>query len=166
MIGWGVCSRLFLVAVILLVSLGAAPTYAQNPDSKTKKDSASSQSKAPPNAFSKPYGYYLNPMLDHIQASSDQRTKITVIVQNYRGSIEPLRLEYNARQQDFLSNVVKGQPSAQIMEQQMRLSQMYEEITSHYCRMSLEVRRVLNPDQIVRYEEFKRKRGWTRSQGK
>ncbi|MBX9569757.1 MAG: hypothetical protein K2X77_12745 [Candidatus Obscuribacterales bacterium] len=113
-------------------------------------------------AFNKPYGYYLNPMLDHIQADPDQRAKITVILQNYRGRLEPLRNEYNAKRQEFLTNVVKGVSSDVIMAQQIKIGHLYEEITSHYCQMSLEVRRLLKDDQIVRYEEFKRQRGWTR----
>lgn len=116
----------------------------------------------PAAAFNKPYGYYLNPMLEHIQANADQRTKITVILQNYRGRLEPLRNDYNIKRQEFLTNVVKGVSSDVIMAQQLKIGHLYEEITSHYCQMSLEVRRLLNPDQIVRYEEFKRQRGWTR----
>lgn len=144
-------------------------SIAQDGANKDSKDAASGEPAPgtgadgkPTAAFSKPYGYYLNPMLDHIQANPDQRTKISLVLQNYRGRLEPLRNEYNTKRQEFLTNVVKGVSSDVIMAQQIKIGHLYEEITSHYCQMSLEVRRLLNPDQIVRYEEFKRQRGWTR----
>lgn len=152
-----------------LFTILSTSSIAQDGANKNSKDSAPGDPAPgmgadgkPAAAFAKPYGYYLNPMLDHIQANADQRTKITLVVQNYRGRLEPLRNEYNAKRQEFLTNVVKGVSSDVIMAQQIKIGHLYEEITSHYCQMSLEVRRLLNPDQIVRYEEFKRQRGWTR----
>ena len=138
-------------------------------DGSRSKDSSAGETAAAAGAdgktsadFSKPYGFYLNPLLDHLQANADQRVKISAILQSYRGRLEPLRNDYNVKRQEFLSNVVKGVSSDVIMGQQIKISNLYEEICSHYCQMSLEVRRVLTDEQIVRYEEFKRQRGWTR----
>lgn len=135
-------------------ALSQAPDNSKAPDlSKT----ASAQK------FSKPYGYYLNPLLDYIRSNDDQRVKITAIVQSYRGRLEPLRNQYRQKNQVFLNNVAKGQSSEQIMDEQTQLGRLYSEINLYYCQMGLEVRKVLNPDQIIRYEEFKRQQGWSSS---
>ena len=152
---------LLTIAGIIFVSLPSTAQEGSNKSGDRSKNSADNSSGLEKKSYSKPYGYYLKPMLDHIQANPDQRTKITAILQNYRGRLEPLRNEYNVKQQEFLSNVVKGFSSEVIMAQQTRLGQLSAEITSHYCQMSLEVRRILSPDQIIRYEEFKKKQGWS-----
>lgn len=111
-------------------------------------------------AFAKPYGYYLSPILEHIQANREQREKITTIVQSFRGRIQPLSEEYRQKNQEFLANVLQGEHPETIMDEQTHLGRLYSDITLNYCQMSLEVRKVLNPEQIVRYEEFKRQMGW------
>ena len=113
------------------------------------------------NAFSKPYGYYLNPILVHIQANHDQQEKITAIVQSYRGRVQPLVEEYKQKNQEFLTNVAHGHAPEVIMDEQTHIGRLYSDITLVYCQMSLEVRKVLTPEQIVQYEEFKRQQGWT-----
>lgn len=113
------------------------------------------------NAFNKPYGYHLTPILNHIHANNDQRTKITSIVQSYRSKIEPLRVLYKQKSQDFLNSVTSGLSSDLILNKQLQLGQLYANITSQYCLMSLEVRRLLKPDQIVLYEEYKQHQGWS-----
>lgn len=112
------------------------------------------------NQFSKPYGYYLLPILDYVHANKDQRDKISAIVQSYRSRIEPLSTEYKQKNQELLNNLSQGGSSEAIMGQQTHLGRLYSEITLYYCQMSLEVRKNLAPDQIVLYEEFKRQRGW------
>jgi hypothetical protein len=114
-------------------------------------------------SFSKPYGYYLNPILEHIQANPDQRVKITAIVQSFRGRIQPMTEEYRQKNKEFLDNVAHGRAPELIMEQQIQVGRLYSDITLAYCQMSLEVRKVLSADQIVRYEEFKRAQGWLSS---
>lgn len=114
-----------------------------------------------PNAFDKPYGYHLAPILEHIHADSDQRDKITAIVSSYRSKIEPLRIVYKQKSQDFLVAVTKGLASDLIISQQMQLGQIYSDINSQYCLMSLAIRRLLKPDQIVLYEEYRHAQGWS-----
>lgn len=113
--------------------------------------------------FSKPFGFYLDPMLEHIQANPDQKIKISAVVQSYKGRIEPLRTEYRQKNQQLLQKLAKGDSSASILDEQMHLGRLYTDINLYYCQMSLEVRKLLNPEQIVRYEEFKRRQGWTSS---
>lgn len=115
------------------------------------------------NPFSKPYGSYLLPILEYVHADLEQKSKITAIVQSFRGRIEPLTLEYRQKNQELLGNLVRGEAPELIMDQQTQLGRLYSEITLYYCQMSLEVRKVLNADQIVRYEEFKRQQGWSSS---
>lgn len=157
-----------LLGVLSLTALsGLCPhAWSQSKDDADKssdnsKSSAAALCPSGRNAFSKPYGSYLAPILEHIHADPDQRTKITAIVQSYRGRIEPLTLEYKQKNQEFLANVLHGQAPELIMGEQTALGRLYSEITLYYCQMSLEVRRTLNPEQIVRYEEFKRQQGWT-----
>lgn len=115
-----------------------------------------------PQAFSKPYGHHLAPILEHIQASSTQRSQITSLVMSYRSKIEPLRNLYRQKSQEFLTCVVKGDTADLIISKQLQLGQLYADITSQYCLMSLAVRKLLKPEQIVLYEEYKKQQGWTR----
>lgn len=114
----------------------------------------------PKDAFTKPYGYYLNPILQHIHANPEQKVKITAILQSYRGRLEPLRTEYRQKNQELLNKLSHGDKPEAIMDEQTHLGRLYTDITLYYCQMSLEVRKCLSPDQIVLYEEFKRKQGW------
>ena len=114
----------------------------------------------PSNAFTRPYGFYLNPILEHVHANPDQKTRITAILQSYKGRLEPLRSEYKQKNQDLLNKLAHGDKPETIMDEQTHLGRLYTDITLYYCQMSLEVRKVLNPEQIVLYEEFKRKQGW------
>lgn len=115
--------------------------------------------------FSHPYGYYLQPILEHIHANPDQRVKITAIVQSYRGRIEPLQTEYRQRNQQLLDKLSHGESSTSIMDDQMRVGRLYTDLNLYYCQMSLEVRKLLGPEQIVLYEEFKRQQGWNTNSG-
>ena len=161
-----------LIGFLSLAALsGLCPhAWSQDKDTAAADPSKSSDSSKLPNiagvranAFSKPYGSYLNPILEYIQADPDQRTKITGIVQSFRGRIEPLTIEYKQKNQALLGNLVHGQTPELIMDEQTQLGRLYSEITLYYCQMSLEVRKCLNAEQIVRYEEFKRKQGWSSS---
>ncbi len=129
-------------------------------DDSTKTISSLTPNQRGASAMSKPYGYYLKPILERIQANPDQSAKITAILQSYRSRIEPLKSEYVHKNQEFLNNLSRGEDSARIMNEQIQLGHIYSDITLYYCQMSLEVRKVLSPEQIVRYEEFKRQQGW------
>lgn len=155
----------FLLSTFFLSLLCSATQAA--PQDTDMNAQVSSQAKLPISglhtaAFQKPYGYHLSPILDHIHANPAQREKITEIVSGYRSKIEPLRIIYKQKSQDFLSAVTKGLPSDLILSQQMQLGQLYSDINSQYCLMSLAVRRLLKPDQIVLYEEYRKTQGWVR----
>jgi Spy/CpxP family protein refolding chaperone len=109
---------------------------------------------------SKPYGYHLQPILDKINASSDQRVKITKVVASYRSSLQPLRDHYKEKQQDFISSMISGDAAEAVMSKQVELGHMASEITSKYCLMRLEIRRVLTPQQILLFESYGREHGW------
>lgn len=167
-----------LAAILLIIGFdaGSNPILAQNSADKAAEQTKSSESENQqklttvsvvlgrnPTAFSKPYGFYLNPILEHIHANPDQRTKITAILQSYRGRLEPLRNEYKQKNQELLNKLSHGDKPEEIMNEQTHLGRLYTEITTNYCQMSLEVRKQLDPGQIVLYEEFKRKQGWRSS---
>src|SRR5579883_333494 len=92
---------------------------------------------------SKPYGYHLNPILERIKASNDQRLKISQIMQSYRFKIQPLRDTYMLKQQEFISSMVGGGSAEQIMSKQIELGHLSSEISSEYWMMRLEIRRLL-----------------------
>ena len=123
---------------------------------------ALSQSPSKTADFSKPYGYHLQPILVRIHATDDQKLKITAVMESYRGRIDPLRSQYTKLNQLFLQDIVKGQTADQIMSEQSKLGHLYTEITSQYCIMSVEMRKLLSADQIVQYEQYKHEQGWSK----
>ena len=157
---------LTLAASLIFLSLHHHPLHAQSPtpdksDSEKLTPASATLGQMPAaGSFNRPYGFYLNPILEHIHANSDQREKITSILASYKPIIEPLRVEYRSKNAELLSKIAHGDKPETIMDIQTRLGHLHSEIIVGYCRMSLEVRKILNPDQIVLYEEFKRKQGW------
>lgn len=119
--------------------------------------------KGPADSFSRPYGSHLAAILNTVNATAEQRTNITAIVESFRPKIDPLRQTYNQKRQEFLTGITTGLSSDQIMVKQTDLSQLYVDISCQYCRMSLEIRRHLRPDQIVLYESYRMKQGWGRN---
>lgn len=155
-------------AAVLVLILAVLPTV--SPLSSFCQDKSGNKCKESPakqepesgkkDQFSKPYGFYLSPMLIHIKANDEQKSKIKVIVESYRGRIEPLRNEYRQKNQELLAKLSKSETSANILNDQMQLGRLYTDINLYYCQMSLEVRKVLSAEQIVLYEEFKKQQGW------
>lgn len=112
-------------------------------------------------SINKPYGSHLGPILTHISANNEQRDKITAIVQNFRPRIEPLKNQCSELNRTYLNAVIRGAPSEAIMEQQSKLSQVNQQMCAQYCLMSLEIRRLLTPDQVRLYEEYRQRQGWS-----
>src|SRR5581483_11602207 len=99
---------LFVAALLSIRSVAAEPPAQSAPvapptDGKPVLTGGSSKIDV-----TKPYGYHLQPILDKIKASPDQRQKITSIVQSYKSTIQPLRDQYKVRQQEFISLMVSG----------------------------------------------------------
>jgi Spy/CpxP family protein refolding chaperone len=131
-------------------STGAAPDSKSNPVSKNGID------------VTKPYGYHLQPILDKINASAEQREKITQVVMSYKATIQPLREQYKGKQQDFIGSMISGGAAETIMSKQVELGHLSSEITSKYCLMRLEIRRHLTPQQILQFESYGREHGWNK----
>jgi Spy/CpxP family protein refolding chaperone len=106
------------------------------------------------------YGSHLEPILKKINATADQRQKISAIVSNYKPKIEPLRQEYRQKSQQFLNFVVTGQSAVTIMERQNELNKLYSTIITNYSMMQLEIRKTLTPEQTRAFEQYKRQQGW------
>lgn len=134
------------------------PSQQKSPGCKGKENCNLPDSKA----YSRPYGSHLNAILSTINASEEQKTSITAIVETFRPRIDPLRQSYNQKRQEFLAGLTSGLSSDQLMVKQTDLSQLSSDISSQYCQMSLEIRRQLKPEQIVLYEEYRLKQGWSR----
>lgn len=150
------------IALSFMLLSSLAPGFTQSSSEKKKKSSEKQDKDKNDDKgkFNKPYGFYLAPLLKHIKADDEQKVKITAIMESYRGRIEPLRNDYKKKNQDLLAKLAGGDSSATIMSEQMQLGRLYSDINLYYCQMSLEVRKVLNSEQIVLYEEFKRQQGW------
>jgi hypothetical protein len=111
-------------------------------------------------SFSTPYGSHLEPILQKIGASQDQRKRISAIVQSYRPKIEPLRVEYRAKSKEFIEYIIEGKPAELIMARQGELNNIYGVITTDYSLMRLEIRRSLTPQQCKEFEEYRAQQGW------
>lgn len=133
------------------------------PDEKKIKNGACKSGDPKCNGdYSKPFGSHLPAILDTVQATPEQRTNITAIVESFRPKIDPLRQSYQQKKQEFLIGLTTGLAAEQLMGKQNDLSQLSSDISCQYCQMSLEVRKQLKPNQIVLYEEYRMKQGWNR----
>lgn len=113
-------------------------------------------------SMNKPYGSHLTAILTTINASADQKTKITIIVQNFKPVIAPLRETYKTKNKEYLNKVVTGASAAEIIERQGELCKLHQEICAEYCKMSLDVRKLLSPEQVKLYEGYRAKQGWNK----
>jgi len=112
--------------------------------------------------LNQPHGSHLEPILVKIHANPEQRTKITIIVTNYRPKIEPLRQEYRQKSQEFLDYIITGQPAEKVISRQSELNHLYGAIVTQYSMMRLEIRKVLSPEQSKLYDDYRRQQGWTK----
>jgi Spy/CpxP family protein refolding chaperone len=156
--------RLFaLLPSAVVCSLGVAVfevehVFAQLPGAKEAKPGAASAT--PPANFAKAaYGSHLQAILASIQATPDQRKKIVEIVKDFRPKIEPLRVQYRQKQSQFLDAMIKGS-AEDLMVRQEELNELYSQIINEYCAMHIKVRKLLNPQQCERYEDYRRGQGW------
>ncbi len=117
-------------------------------------------SAAPAKGFERPYGSHLQPILATIGASDEQKKRITVIVEHYRPKLEPMRVEYRQKSKEFIDFIITGKPAEVIMARQVELNNLYGVINTQYSLMRLEIRRLLSPQQCVKYEEYRRTQGW------
>ncbi|MBY0549605.1 MAG: hypothetical protein K2W95_20170 [Candidatus Obscuribacterales bacterium] len=152
------------IAIALIASSAsiADPDDKDTPSKSSPAKNAAGTAKSPAEPFSRPYGSHLQAILDTVSATPEQRSSITAVVEAFRPKIDPLRQTYNQKRQEFLTGITTGLSSDQIMVKQTDLSQLYSDISCQYCRMSLEIRRQLRPEQIVQYESYRMKQGWGR----
>ncbi len=145
-----------VVLSLCIVAMAAVSASAQS----TQTVDTSQQTEAPADAFNKPYGYHLEPILRRIKASAKQKSKITLVVKSYAPKISPLREEYTKKRRQFLTGIVNGGPPEQIMAHQGELNNLYSTIVSQYSCMNLEIRRLLTPGQVKLMEEYRQEQGW------
>lgn len=107
-----------------------------------------------------PYGSHLNPILEKICATPDQRKRLAGIVESYKPKIEPLRAEYKQKSKEFINDIISGQPAEVIMARQGELNNLHGVISTQYSLMRLEIRRMLSPQQCKLFEEYRLSQGW------
>jgi Spy/CpxP family protein refolding chaperone len=148
------CKRLILGALGLLAchcNAVAAPENSSSASPAAKSDSIDT---------SKPYGYHLEPVLKAVEASPDQRAKITAIVEEYRPTIEPAKEKYKVARDRFLQYMCSGKSAVEIMQAQQEMSGIRSMILNTYTIMDIKVRKLLMPDQISKYDAYRAKQGW------
>ncbi|HEY9793399.1 MAG TPA: hypothetical protein V6D22_23565 [Candidatus Obscuribacterales bacterium] len=155
-----VCSCLCLAASAEPNKAGAPATAAVGKSQNQATPGKAANEKSGGLDLSKPYGYHLEPILEKIQANTEQRQKISHIVISYRSTIEPLRDQYREKQQEFIGSMLSGGAAEMVMAKQVELGHLSSEITSKYCLMRLEIRRLLSPQQILQFESYGREHGW------
>lgn len=120
------------------------------------------EAKGANDGFDKPYGYYVNPILQAVKADDDQRKKITHVVEELRPIIEPLRKKFKAKQSAFLSGMATGASAEDLLVAQRELGQIRGEINDQYLLMRLRVRKLLQPSQLPAYDDFLAHKGWVK----
>jgi Spy/CpxP family protein refolding chaperone len=136
----------------VLLSANAAPgNHSSNP--------ATADSGAKPFGS---YGSHLEPILKTINASPDQRDKIVTVVNEFKPRIEPSLIKYKEKRDQFLQSMVSGKAAEDIMCKQDEMNQLSSQINSQYMVMNLKVRKLLKPDQVEPYENYRKKQGWVK----
>jgi Spy/CpxP family protein refolding chaperone len=108
------------------------------------------------------YGSHLEPILQTISATPQQRKQITEIMQDFRPHIEPLQIKYREKQRQFLATMTSARPAEEVMVKQTELNELYSQISTEYCVMHLKIRKLLSEDQCVKYENYRRNQGWVK----
>lgn len=150
----------FLLFFIPILAVGYIFTPSVN---ASPADNASASSSA--SAANKPYGQYgshLEPILKTINASPEQRDKISAVVNEFKPKIEPSIAKYHEKRDQFLQSMITGKASEDIMSKQDEMNQLSSQITSQYMVMNLKVRKLLKPDQVEPYENYRKKQGWVK----
>ncbi|RTL35981.1 MAG: hypothetical protein EKK48_26845 [Candidatus Melainabacteria bacterium] len=150
----------FLLVFIACLAVG----YCCDPPANAAPDDNSSNS-ATANAANKPYGQYgshLEPILKTINATPDQRVKISAVVSEFKPKIEPTLVKYHEIRDQFLQCMFTGKASEDIMSKQDEMNQLSSQINNQYMMMNLKVRKLLKPDQVEPYENYRRKQGWVK----
>lgn len=109
-----------------------------------------------------PYGSHLEPILKTINATPDQRVKISAVVSEFKPKIEPSIAKYRETRDQFLQSMITGKASEDIMSKQDEMNQLSSQINNQYMMMNLKVRKLLKPEQVEPYENYRRKQGWVK----
>ena len=145
------------VAGITFLSDGVGCALGKEPNKST---TASSQSAIDDSNHQ--FGKHLEPILETISATVEQRKQITTIFDDFRPRIEPLRVKYKARQTEFISCMTSGRTAEEIMVKQTELNEVYGQITNEYFLMHMKIRKLLTQEQCAKYEAYRRAQGWRR----
>jgi len=143
-----------LLGLILITELvSSESSFAADKDAKALP--------APNVKLSSTYGSHLVPILQAIDATPDQRKQITDVVEEFRPKIQPMKSKYKEVQSEFLSAMMSGRAPEELMNKQEEMNELYSRIVNEYCLMNLRVRKLLNPSQFQKYEQYRKKQGWT-----
>jgi Spy/CpxP family protein refolding chaperone len=108
------------------------------------------------------YGSHLEPILKSVNATAEQRVKITAILNDFRPKIEPIVIEYREKRDQFLAAITSGKSAEEIMLKQDEVGQLRSHIANEYCVMHLKVRHCLNGEQVTAYEQYRHLQGWVK----
>ncbi len=145
--------------LVLIAFLAATNVFVQSVKAAPADNSGTS---IPPNLGAKPYGSHLEPILKTINASPDQRDKISQVVNEFKPKIEPSLAKYREKRDQFLQSMISGKASEDIMCKQDEMNQLSSQINSQYMVMNLKVRKLLKPDQVEPYENYRKRQGWVK----
>lgn len=149
----GINRKILVFAQGLLLVSGALSASLPVSGADSKKTVADSTER--------PFGYHLQPILEAIKATPDQRKKISAIVEELRPTIEPLRKKFKEKQTAFLNGMTKGVAAEDLLVAQSELGQIRSEMNAQYMIMRLKVRKLLQGDQITAYQKYMSSQGWT-----
>ena len=142
-----------------LVAIGqTGHEEAATADSSAK--SSSEESNQEPSKYSGKYGKHLEPILQRIKATEDQRKQLSAVVEDFRPRIEPLREKYRQTRTKFLEEISSSDCSDRVMVTQMEMGHLDSSIRREYLIMRLKVRKILTPEQDKKFEAYRNEQGW------
>jgi len=150
----------------VLLLPGFVSSFAQDKEQKDKTAAATTAAATtltPTNARSvatEKYGKHLEPILKAIQATPEQRKQITEVFEDFRPKIQPLKTKFKEAQSQFLNAMMTGQSSEEIMLKQQDMNALYARVVDQYCALHLRVRKLLSPNQVDQYEQYRTNQGW------
>jgi len=148
----------------LVVAACAQLAQAAPPTASTAVSNAASNASSSENSHKHGghYGSHLEPILKCVNATPEQRAKITAILKEFRPKIEPIMIEFREKRDQFLAAITSGKSAEDIMLKQDEVGQLRSHITNEYCVMHLKVRQCLNAEQVTAYEQYRHSQGWVK----
>src|SRR5512140_3657866 len=111
-------------------------------------------------------GHREHPLAKALGLSTEQKGQIQTIFRKHRDGIAPLRKEMMAERQELRKLILSENPDEAVLREQVKkIAATGGDLAVRRARMFQEMRTVLTPEQIQKFQDLQEKRGWRMNRG-